>query len=132
MRKMSSVIALAKLVIIALLMLLLLAYGIGSMLSGALGEADDAKGPILSVGPLSVAVSLIALWRFNMRLSAWALALAVLTCPFWSVEIFGPASEQNLWPFWAEAAVVVSWPVWGFLLFRSAARAVGNGLFRIS
>jgi len=104
---------------------LLLVYGIGSML-GALGEADDAKGPILLIGPLSVLVSLFVLWRFDKRLSAWILALLVLSGPFWSVMIFGRASESHLLPFWAQAIVVITWPVWGLLRLKPSGTAAAG------
>jgi hypothetical protein len=114
---------LAKRVIVGLLILeLVLVYGVGSLL-GALGEADDAKGPILLIGPLSVMASLFVVWRFRKRLSAWLLALVVLGGPFWSVALFGPASEHHLAPFWAQAAVVITWPVWGLLRFRRSSLA---------
>lgn len=108
-----------KLVIVALLLLeLILIDGISYMLSGALGEADDAKGPILFTGPISVLLSLLVVWRFGNRLSAWVLALAVLSGPFWGPMISGPASERYLWPFWARLAVVITWPIWGLLPFQ--------------
>jgi hypothetical protein len=117
-------IRLTKRAIVGLLILeLVLIYGLGSLLGGALGEADDAKGPILLIGPISVLLSLVVVWRFGSRLSAWILALLVLTGPFWSVGLFGPASEHHLAPFWAQAAVVVTWPVWGLLRFRHATPA---------
>jgi hypothetical protein len=117
-------IRLTKRAIVGLLILeLVLIYGLGSLLGGALGEADDAKGPILLIGPISVLLSLVVVWRFGSRLSAWILALLVLTGPFWSVGLFGPASEHHLAPFWAQAAVVVIWPVWGLLRFRHATPA---------
>jgi hypothetical protein len=119
---MDRLIGIAKRTIIGLLILeLLLVYGLGSML-GALGEADDAQGPILLVGPISVVVSLFIFWRFGNRLSAWTLALVVLSGPFWASTVFGPASQQNLRPFWAEAVVVLTWPAWGLLAFQFAAR----------
>jgi len=56
---------------------LLLVYGVGSMLAGALGEADDAKGPILLVGPLAVVAALIVMFRFGEM----AAALTISTSP---------------------------------------------------
>jgi hypothetical protein len=97
---------------------LVLVYGIGSMLGGALGEADDAKGPVLLIGPVSVVLTLLIIWRLGHRLSTWILALLVLSGPFWTVLIFGPASEHNLMPFLAEAAVIATWPIWGLWRFR--------------
>jgi hypothetical protein len=118
----------AKRLVVALLMLeLVLVYGLGSALSGALGEADDAQGAILLVGPLSVAASLVVIWRLSERASSWMLAVAVFSAPFWASIIFGPASQYNLRPFWAEAFVVVAWPVWGLLGFQCVARAVNSG-----
>jgi hypothetical protein len=113
----------AKRVIVGVLILeLVLVYGVGSLL-GALGEADDAKGPILLIGPLSVLVSLFVIWRFGNRLSTWLLALVVVGGPFWSVALFGLASEHHLAPFWAQAAVVITWPIWGLLPFRRSPSA---------
>lgn len=117
---------LAKVGLLALLVLeLLLVYGVGSML-GALGEADDAKGPILLVGPLSVVVAIVVLWRFSKLPTAWLLAVGVFTGPFWSSATLGPASERNLWPFWAEAAFVASWPLWGWIPFRKRGESLAR------
>jgi hypothetical protein len=116
-----------KLVIVALLLLeLILIDGIGYMLSGALGEEDDAKGPILLTGPGSVLLSLLVVWRFGDRRSAWVLALAVLSGPFWGPMIFGPASQKNLWSFWAQLAVVITWPIWGLLPFQFGPKAADD------
>ncbi|HEX3863137.1 MAG TPA: hypothetical protein VHY35_15735 [Stellaceae bacterium] len=111
-------IRLAKRAVVGLLIFELLAYGIGYALSGALGAADDAKGPILLIQPLSIVVTLFLIWRFGRRLSVWILALLVLGGPFWSVALLGPASEHHFAPFWAEAAVIITWPIWGRLDFR--------------
>lgn len=117
----------AQWVVAALLVLeLLLVYGLGSMLGGGLGEADDAKGPILLIGPLSVVVALLVTWRFRRRASAWALALVVLSAPIWASVSLGPASETNLRPFLAEGLAVMLWPAWGLLGFRFAAGMAGN------
>ncbi|THD58558.1 hypothetical protein [Phenylobacterium sp.] len=122
-RIIQRLIKIARWVITALLVLeLLLVYGLGSMLGGALGEADDAKGPILLVGPISVVVALLVAWRFKKRASAWALALVVLSAPMWASISLGPASETNLRPFWGEALAVALWPAWGLLGFGLAAR----------
>jgi hypothetical protein len=113
----------AQWIVVAVLVLeLSLVYGLGSMLGGGLGEASDAKGPILIVGPLSVVVALLVAWRFRTRASAWALALVVLSAPVWASLGFGPASETNLRPFWAEGLAVMLWPAWGLCGFRLAAR----------
>jgi hypothetical protein len=114
----------AKAVIVALLALELAGYAIGFMLSGALGEASDANGPILLLSPLSNFVSLLAVRRFGSRVSTWILALAVLSSPFWNAVLVGPASARYLWPFWANAIVILTWPVWGLLPCRSMNRSM--------
>lgn len=91
---------------------------LGYALSGALGEADDARGPILLVWPASAVLTLVVIWRLSQRLSTWALAIGVVFAPLWSVALFGLASRDHLVPFWAELAVVVAWPLWGFLTFQ--------------
>lgn len=122
LRQITQAAALLARVTLVLLLLfeLLVVYPVGSMLSGALGGADDASGPILLISPLCDVAALVVLWRFGGRVSAWLLAATAVTGPLWSSILLGPASNRNLWPFWAQAAVVASWPLWGWLPFRQA------------
>jgi len=114
----------SKIAVTTLVALIIPIWLVGNALSGALGEADDAHGPILLVWPASAILSLIVIWRWGHRLSTWALAAVVISAPFWSVILFGPASEHHLEPFWAEIAVVLTWPLWGVLLFRLLSESI--------
>ena len=112
--------------IFAMLVVLLVGYVAGWGCSGALGDEDDASGPILLVGPLSVASALIAFRLFRTEVSAWVLAIFVIAYPFCCASIFGPASKYDLRSFWAEAIIVVSWPGWGLFGFRAIHRLPGR------
>jgi hypothetical protein len=118
-RWLSELVKLARWVVYALLFCI----PILCLLSpGALGEEDDASGPILFIWPVSAIFSLVILRCFRDRFSAWLLAFLVITGPVWSILFFGIASKKHLDPFWAELTVFATWPLWGLVGFRQLAK----------